>query len=219
MTLSPNGSTSEAASSHGVPARHLSFTSIEVGLLLLAGGLGFLSDQFSLPILARPAQLFGGLLFAVLGIEQIVSRLGIYRRDGTYSQVVEIYKALVVQLWGLIILALGLMVAFGAILEWINPGSANAIWNGLLDQSSTIGLVVAGLGLMTMLHGVIRLLSGRADSEQPRIAGALDALYRAAGALTIFLGLVLMLVGLFVALAPDAVSSLISSLGAIIGVP
>lgn len=215
MTLTPDDSTSDMRVPSGATAR-LSFTSVEVALVVLAGGLGFLSDQFSLPGLTQPALVFAGMLLVVLGLEQIVTRLGAYRGVWSYAQVVEAYKALVVQLWGLILVGLGVAIDLRAVLGWLDPRAADSMWNGLLNSTATIGLVLAGIGLMTTLHGLIRLLAGRNDADQAKIAGVRDALYRLVGVATLLFGLVLALVGFLVTLAPDVINRILASLAAML---
>ncbi len=215
MTLTPDESTAGTTSRSRATAR-LSFTSVEFALLLLAGGLGFLSDQFSLPGLTQPALLFGGMLLVVLGLEQIITRMVVYRGVWNYSLAVEAYKTLVVQLWGLILVGLGVAIDLRAVLGWLDPRAAESMWNGLLNSTTTIGLVLAGIGLMTTLHGLIRLLAGRNDADQAKITGVRDALVRLVGVATLLFGLVLALFGFLITLAPDVLSGILASLAAML---
>ncbi len=211
MTFAPDHSAGSAPQTQP-SSRRLSFTTVGVLLFVIAGGLGFLSHQLSLPWLMQPALLFTGMLFVMLGLGQIVSRLDAYRGVSTYVEAVEFYKALVIQLWGLIILGLGLMIDFRAILGFLNPAAANSMFNAIFNSTPVIGVVVAGVGLMTTLNGLVRLLAGRNDQDEARIAGARDALFRLEGAAVLLLGLAVSLAGSFIALAPDTFSGYVASL-------
>ena len=204
----------------GSPTRwttRVTFTSVEVVLVLLTGALAFASDQFGLPVLNDPALLCAGLLLLVLGIERIVGRLAALGSGfGSFAQAVETYKAVVEQLWGLIFLGIGLMMITKAALGWLAPGSADTIWNGMLNSPTTIGLALGGVGLMTTVHGLIRTLAGSRGAEDGRVQGFSDLLDRLVGAGTLLFGALLSVAGFAVLLAPDLIQNLLAQLSSMI---
>lgn len=213
MTFTPRESQSRTGDKPAPLAPRVSFTTVEIVFAVLAAGLSFLSEQFSLPFLTNPALLFAGLVMATLGIEQVVTRLDIYRGGWSFAQIVEIYRTLVVQLWGLIFIGLGLLLAARAVLGWLDPRSADSLLDGFFNSPSAIGLIVAAIGLLTALHGLIRALAGSSGTEQATITGVRDALDRLAGVAILLFGLALSFVGLVVGLAPTFLTSIISQLG------
>ncbi len=214
MTFTPRESQSRAGDKPAPLAPRLSFTRVEIVFFVLAAGLSFLSQQFSLPFLTNPALLFAGLVMATLGIEQVVTRLDIYRGGWSLAQIVEIYRTLVVQLWGLIFSGLGLLIVARAVLGWLDPRSADSLWNGFLNSPSTIGLILAAMGLLTTLHGLIRALAGSGGADQAKVTGARDALDRLAGVAILLFGLALSFAGLVLGLAPTLLTAIVSQLGA-----
>jgi hypothetical protein len=206
-----------SASGKSLRASGVNFTSVEVVLVLLTGALAFASDQFNLPVLNDPALLCAGLLLLVLGVERIVSRLAALGSGfGSFTQAVETYKAVVEQLWGLISLGIGLMLIARSLLGWLAPGAADSIWNGMLNSSTTIGLALGTVGLMTTVHGLIRTLAGSRGADDGRLQGLSDLLDRLIGAVTLLFGAALSVAGLAVLLAPDLIQNLLAQLSSMI---
>ena len=115
-------------------------------------------------------------------------------------------------------LGLGLMIDFRGILGFFDPSAADAIFNGMLNSTPVIGVIVAAIGLMTTLHGLIRLLAGRSEEDEAKVTGFRDAVYRLVGVAILLVGLAVAIVGFFLILAPDALRAFLTTLaGSVVG--
>jgi hypothetical protein len=195
----------------------LKLSKFEGILLIAAAGFVILGDQFSIPVLTDLALLCVGVLAVLLGVEQIRSRLGVYRIGGwSYTQAVETYRGLAAQLWGLIFIGLGVAMVVVPVVKWTAPSRADSLWDSLLGNTTGAGLALAGIGLMTTLHGLIRLLAGSAGVNAGRLTGLSDFFDRLVGAATFTFGLAMALIGIMLLVAAGVLSAILRSLAAMV---
>jgi hypothetical protein len=186
-------------------------------LFFAAAGLGLVGGQFSIPVLLDLALLPAGVLVILFGGEQVIGRLGIYRAGvSSYAQVVELYRGIMDQLWGLIITAVGAAMVLMTLVKWLAPAQADSFWSDLLNSPGAIGLILGIIGLMTALHGVIRALAGSSGSEPGRIAGVSDALDRLMGGAIFLFGLGVGFVGVTLLVAPGMWKTIFDQLASMI---
>jgi hypothetical protein len=190
---------------------------LERVLLFAAAGLGLVGGQFSIPVLLDLALLPAGVLVILFGAEQIFSRLGIYRAGvANYAQVVELYRGIMDQLWGLIFTGVGAAMVLVTLVRWMAPAQADVFWSNLLNSSGALGLILGFVGLMTALHGVIRLLAGSSGSDRARITGISDLLDRLMGGATFVFGLGMGFVGITLLVAPGMWKTIFDQLASMI---
>jgi hypothetical protein len=176
---------------------------LEGVLFLAAAALALVGDQLSLPALLDWALLPAGVLVILIGGAQIVSRLGIYRGGvSNYAQVVELYRGIMDQLWGVILMGVGAAMLMVTAIKWLAPTQADSFWSNLLTGPIAPGLALGVIGLMTALHGVIRVLAGSSGSDVGRIRGLSDFLDRLMGAATLLFGLGMGFIGITLLVAP-----------------
>lgn len=193
------------------------FSTLQRILFFAAAGLVLVGEQFSISILTDLALVCGGVLVVLLGVEQIVSKLGMYRIGGwSYTQAVETYRGLSAQLWGLIFVGLGAAMVLVPVVRWVAPSQADSIWNSLLGSTTGAGLALGGIGLMTTIHGLIRVLAGSAGVDVGRLTSLSNLFDRLVGAVTFLVGSAMALVGITLLVAPGIVSGFIHVLAALI---
>jgi hypothetical protein len=186
-------------------------------LLFAAGCLALIGDQLSIRVLLDLALLPAGVLVILVGGEQIVSRLGIYRVGvSNYAQVVELYRGIMDQLWGVLFLGAGVVMVLVTAIKWLAPTQADSFWSNLAAAPFALGLILGIVGLMTALHGVIRILAGSSGSDVGRITGISDVLDRLLGGATFLLGLGMGFVGITLLVAPGIWKSIFDQLASMI---
>jgi hypothetical protein len=186
-------------------------------LFFAAAALALAGDQLSMQVLLDVALLPAGVLVILLGGEQILGRLGLYRSGvSNYAQVVELYRGIMDQLWGLIITVVGAAMILKTLVRWLAPARADSFWSNVLNSPGAVGVILGVIGLMTALHGLIRVLAGSSGSAVGRIAGLSDAMHRLLGAAIFLLGLGMGFVGITLLVAPGMWSALFDQLGAMI---
>jgi hypothetical protein len=199
----------------GAPSRLLSST--QLTLFLLAGALAYAGDYFSLPFLSDLALLCFGLLLALFGAATMAGNLWMFRFENwESSNLVRTYRAVIDELWGVIFGTAGLLMVGATFVKWLVPGAAKSIWEDLLTNTTAIGLVLAFAGLMAILTGVVRVLSGGRGNEARPIRGLTDLLDRLAGFAYVLFGLALSAGGLFLLLAPGFRAQMIEELMALL---
>jgi hypothetical protein len=172
-------------------------------LFFAAAGLGLVGGQFSVPVLLDLALLPAGVLVILFGGEQVLGRLGIYRAGvSNYAQVVDLYRGIMDQLWGLIIAGVGAAMVLSTLVRWLAPAQAESFWSNLLSSPGAIGLILGLIALMTALRGVIRVLAGSSGADVGKVTGLRDGLDRLMGAATLLFGLAMGLVAITLLVAP-----------------
>jgi hypothetical protein len=186
-------------------------------LFFVAAGLALIGDQLSIRLLLDLALLPGGVLVILFGGDQIASRLGMYRVGLTSgAQAVELYRGVMDQLWGLIFMGFGAAMVLVPVVRWLAPDQANSIWSNLQDSPGVPGLILGAIGLMTALHGLIRMLAGSSGSAPGGISGFRDVFDRLIGAATMLFGVGMGFVGITLLVAPGMWSAIFDQLAALI---
>ena len=186
---------------------------IDLSLLLLGGGLGYLGEKFSIPVLTNLALLCVSLLFILVGAELIITKKAEFALGGwAYTQGKETFTGLAAQLWGILFLGLGLLALLFTLAKWILPVQINALLDHLQGSSAGAGLALTGLGLIAILYGTIRLMAGSAGVDLGRLTRLSNFADRAGGCLVLLIGLSLALFGFLLIVAPNIISALFEQL-------
>ena len=186
-------------------------------LFFLAAGLGLVGQELSVPFLMNLAMICFGLLLILLGLEEIVTQVTVYRMAGwSAAQALETYQALAAQLWGLIFAAMGGMIIIVILTNWIAPVTGPRIWNALMNGKTVAGLVLGGMGAMAALNGLISMLGGSAAGNAGRLATLSNLLARLGGTVTLIFGLGMSAVALILLTAPGLVDAILTQLGGMI---
>ncbi len=187
----------------------ISLSKIDLSLLLLGGGLGFLGEKFSIPVLTNLALLCVSFLFILVGAELLITKKAEFALGGwAYIQGKETFKGLAAQLWGILFLGLGLLALMFTLAKWILPAQMNSFLEHLQGTSAGAGLALTGLGLIAILYGTIRLLAGSAGVDLGRLTRLSNFVDRAGGCLVLLIGLSLALFGFLLIVAPNILSVL-----------
>ena len=193
------------------------FSRLELILFFAAAVLVVVGDQFAIPMAFSLGLMCAGVLVTLYGAGQVISRLSVYRLGlASIAQAVQLYRGVLAQLWGLIIMGIGAALVLVPLMQWLAPSQANAIGGALQNSPAALGLVLGVIGLMTALHGLIRALAGSSGSEVGRIAGFRDAVDRLMGAGTFLLGLGIAFVGVTLVVAPGIWKTIFDQLASMI---
>ena len=196
------------------------FSRLELILFFAAAVLVVVGDQFAIPTAFSLGLMCAGVLVTLYGAGQVISRLSVYRLGlASIAQAVQLYRGVLAQLWGLIIMGIGAALVLVPLMQWLAPSQANAIGGALQNSPAALGLVLGVIGLMTALHGLIRALAGSSGSEVGRIAGFRDAVDRLMGAGTFLLGLGIAFVGVTLVVAPGMWKTIFDELASMIVAP
>lgn len=168
-------------------------------IFLVAGGMAYFAGEFDMPFLQPVAFSIFGLFAAALGAGTLIHGR-IQLLDRHYNRR-EHYSGLSARLLGLIILFFGAGVIFLAIVEWMNPGMANAFLVRLVDTNRGRGVLCLVFGFFILLFGLIRLISGSAHSPELR-SGWVDFGIRLRGLFGGVIGILLSAVGVWLILMP-----------------
>ena len=193
------------------------FSRLELILFFAAAGLVVVGDQFAIPMAFSLGLMCAGVLVTLYGAGQVISRLSVYRLGlASIAQAVQLYRGVLAQVWGLIVMGIGAALVLVPLMQWLAPSQANAIGGALQNSPAALGLVLGVIGLMTALHGLIRALAGSSGSEVGRIAGFRDAVDRLMGAGTFLLGLGIAFVGVTLVVAPGIWKTIFDQLASMI---
>jgi hypothetical protein len=177
-------------------------------LLLVAAGLAFAGQRLALPLLTNTGFLCLGLMMLIMGVELIVTRRAEFAIGSfVFIQAVETFKGLAAQLWGVMFLALGLLIILAIVAEWAAPAALHAWYGGLVGTKAGLGLALCAIGLFAGLWGTIRLLAGSAGLDLGRMTRLSNIVDRVGGGIGLLAGLGLLGVGLLLIVAPGIVSS------------
>jgi hypothetical protein len=173
-------------------------------LFAAGGGLLYLGEDWGIPGATEIGLGVIGLFLIVIGIDIIIKRMGAFRIDGwTQAHVVDMYRSAADLLWGLVFLCLGLVVTALVLMSRFGPVDAGSFWGNLLNTAEGLGTILAFVGLMLLLNGLIRALAGSGNADPRRIGGLANVLDRVAGAAVFLVGAGIATSGLTVLLAPD----------------
>jgi hypothetical protein len=182
-------------------------------LFLLAGGLAFLGQGFSLPFLINLALFSVGLILVIMGGELLITRRAEFLLGGfAYTQGIETFTGLAAQLWGVMFLGLGLAMIVAILAHWLAPAAVHAWYSGLVGTKTGLGLALCVLGLFAGMWGTIRLLAGSAGLDLGRMTPLSNIVDRVGGGVALLAGLGLLGVGVLLLVAPGIVTSAWASL-------
>jgi hypothetical protein len=177
-------------------------------LFLLAGGLAFAGQRFSLPLLINLALLCLGVMTATMGVELIVTKRAESAIGGfAYIQAVEVFTGLAAQLWGVMFLLLGLVIIVGIVAQWLAPAAVHAWYGSLVGTKAGLGLALCASGLFAGLWGTMRLLAGSAGLDLGWMTRLSNIVDRIGGGIALLAGLGLLGVGVLLVVAPAIVTS------------
>lgn len=167
---------------------------LAVPVILIAGGMVYLAEQFNKPQLIPIALGIFGVFALILGTETFIQgKILLFNR--LYSRR-EHYSGPPARLLGVIIFLFGAGILTYTAWDWLQPGQAGEFLAGLMGSNRGRGVLLITFGFFTLLFGLIRLISGSAHSEEQRQA-LVDAGYRIRGSVNIVIGALLMAAGVW----------------------
>ena len=175
-------------------------------LFAIGGGLLYLGEDWGIRGATEVGIAFLGVLLAAVGIDIGLKRLAAFREAG-WANVVDTYRGLLELLWGAIFICLGILIVTVVTMTWLVPGGVGNFWSDMLLSSTGIGAVVSVVGLMLMLNGLIRALSGSGRVNPKLVGGLAGVLDRLAGAVTLGVGAALSVIGMLLLIAPEWVTA------------
>jgi hypothetical protein len=176
-------------------------------LVLVAAGLAFLGDQFSVQVLMDLAMVCFGALIVAIGMEEIIGRLDMYRGGASnLGQMAGLYQGLAAQLWGLVFILIGLGLVGMILTKWLAPGAASK-WSDVIGSRSGIALMLGLMGLMVTLNGLIHMLVGEGPAKPGMLSTLSNVLSRLGGTATFLFGLGMSGVALVLLVAPGFVDA------------
>ena len=153
----------------------------------------------------------------VAGADVIIKRVAALRASGwALDGIVDWYRGLVDALWGFIFICLGSLVMTVIVRMWLLPKGAGDFWRALLNNPTATGVILAFVGLMTLLNGLIRALAGSGTVNPKRWGGAALVLDRLAGAPVFLFGMGLSAAALMLLVAPGFVSTTLERIKALV---
>ena len=171
----------------------------------LAFGLMFAGQNLDIPRLTAAGFLFLGITAILVGIQVIWTKEAFFLPSGDQASRgrAEHYSGLSAQLWGVFFLLAGLGASLASLAALLNPAAAQTFLAQFLDTPAGWGALLIGLGIFVSLYGLTRLLAGAAMVTLTFGARFKDLGYRGLGALSLLIGLGLLILGLALILAPD----------------
>ncbi len=160
---------------------------LAVPALVIAGGMVYVAEEFSLPHLILLAAGLFGLFGIILGIETFASgRIEMFNRLHSRR---ENFTGLPARLFGVMIFLFGIGIALYAFFDWTQPGTAGAYLAGLVNSPRGWGILLITFGFFALLFGLIRLIAGSAHRpEEGRVT--VDLGYRLRGLINVVVGLI-----------------------------
>jgi hypothetical protein len=186
-------------------------------LFAVGGGLVYLGQEWAVPGATEIGTACIGLLMIVGGIDIILKRIAVLRAEGwVQAGIVDTYSGLAEILWGIVFFWLGALVIAVVLRMWLQPAGAGDFWKSLLDTPTATGVILATIGLMTVLNGLIRALAGSGTVNPKRWGGAALLLDRLAGALVFLFGMGLSAAAVMLLVAPVFVSTTLERIKALV---
>lgn len=131
---------------------------LAVPVIVIAGGMAYLSKQFDMPFLIPIAIAVFGAFALPLGLD-IIAQGRIQLFDRLYSRR-EHYTGLSARLLGIAVFLFGAGLILYSIWEWFAPGKAGELLAGLVETNRGWGILLITFGSFTLLFGLMRLISG-----------------------------------------------------------
>ena len=180
-------------------------------VILLLGGLVYAAEHFGFSwgtsvVLIGFLALFGGVSSLISG-EAVQGR----RIAVSDPRAIKRFRGLSGRLLGLILVIAGLIIIALSLVNLFYPGGASTFL-GEWTNSALVGALILGFaGLIVIAFGSIRFLSGSgtAPGYHTRLA---ELSIRFGGAISILVGLAMVLIAILWAFAPEALKGLFESL-------
>lgn len=186
-------------------------------LFAVGGGLVYLGQEWAVPGATEIGTACIGLLMIVGGIDIILQRVAVLRAEGwVQAGIVDTYSGMAEILWGIVFSCLGALVLAAVLRTWLQPAGAGDFLKNLLDTPTATGAILATIGLMTVLNGLIRALAGSGTVSPKRWGGAALLLDRLAGVLVLLVGMGLSAAALMLLVAPGFVSATLERIKALV---
>jgi hypothetical protein len=187
---------------------------IELALLLPAGAFLYAGNRWGQPLLVAMGALCLALLTGLHGVDMIVTRRAEFRTRGGigYAMPVEVFKGRAAQLWGLAFLAIAALLLVLAFATAFAGGDMQTLWARVFRSPAARGLALAVLGGVLSAVGTARVMAGTAGLDYGIPAWLANLQQRLAGALMLLCGGGLALLGLAMAIAPDALAAAVRGL-------
>lgn len=164
--------------------------------------------QLNTPVVSSLGVFAIGTFILVAGIMTIRSKkIGFELKRPNFGPT-EVYRGLAAQLYGILFIAFALLLYAMIGVIWLYPGGIEAFLNFFFGQPWAWGLLLACVGIVAVVNGIIRLMAGSAGYYQ----GLADKVVRISGVLPLLFGLLLGLIGLLLIFVPDLVVGLFKQL-------
>ena len=168
-----------------------------VPVIVIAGGLVYIAEQFKQPSLIPIAIGLFGLFALWLGADTFAR--GEIRAFDRFYNSRESYAGISARLLAIIIFLFGGGLTIFAAWEWLRPGEGARFLANLAATKQGLGIAIAVFGVFTLLFGLVRLIAGSAWKKEERTT--LDEIgFRVRGFIGVIVGLVLIGGGLWLVL-------------------
>lgn len=169
-----------------------------IPVIVIAGGMVYLAERYQLPFLIPIAIGVFGLFAIWVGLDTFVrGEISLWNRLHSRH---ENYSGLPARLMAIIILLFGAGLTLFAVWEWMQPGAAGDLLTGLAESPQGWGIILSTVGFFSLLFGLIRLISGSAHKNEYRSAST-DLGYRTRGLINTIFGIIMLVVGFWLALS------------------
>lgn len=169
---------------------------LAVPIIILAGGLAYLSEYLHRPNLIPLAVGIFGVFAILLGADTFIQgKIQLF--DRLYSRR-EHYSGLPARLLGIIFFLFGTGIVGYSIMEWLQPGKVGEFLVSLVGSSQGWGILLIAFGFFTLLFGVIRMIAGSAHGQEERRA-LVDFWFRFWGLIGTVVGILLLILGVWLA--------------------
>lgn len=161
-----------------------------VPVILIAGGMVYLAEQFKMPRLIPMAIGLFGLFGVVLGIDTFVhGKIELLNRQ--YSRR-EYYSGAMARLIAIIIFLFGAGVTIYSVWEWLRPGAPSEYLAGLVQSPLGWGMLLFVSGIFVTLFGILHLVAGSGWKKEEREV-LVELGFRLRGLIGLVLGIVMLL--------------------------
>lgn len=165
---------------------------LAIPVIVIAGGMAYLSEQFDMPFLIPLAIGIFGVFALLLGGDTLIQgRIQLF--DRLYSRR-ESYSGLSARLLGVIIFLFGAGLIVFAVWDWFTPDNAGELLGEFVKSKRGLGVFLMVFGFFTSLFGLIRLIAGSAHNPEQRSAWT-DFGFRLRGLITTVVGILLLIAG------------------------
>ena len=163
-----------------------------VPVILIAGGMVYLAEQFNMPRLIPMGIGLFGLFAVILSMDTFVhGKIELLNRQ--YSRR-EYYSGAMARLIAIVIFLFGAGLTLYAGWEWLRPGVPAEYLAGLVQTSRGWGILLFVWGIFVMLFGILHLVAGSGWKKEEREV-VVELGYRLRGLIGLILGIAMILGG------------------------